>query len=97
MIHIVLSRLFKIIYYYTFQEINKQMLFNCDSCEKTFKSKQAAKWHNDSVHKGMKYFCNSCTASNNQFHTLRRHIISVHGVHPRTKLDDSHFTFQVAK
>ena len=69
--------------------------FDCDSCDKLFKSDQAARWHHDSVHKGLKYVCKSCGKSTVQFHPLRKHIISEHGVDPQIQLDDSHYAFQV--
>ena len=69
--------------------------FDCDSCDKLFKSDQAARWHHDSVHKGLKYVCKSCGKSTVQFHPLRKHIISEHGVNPQIQLDDSHYAFQV--
>ena len=53
--------------------------FNCDFCEKSFKTKKTNNIHTVSVHEGMKPFqCKSCDYKSSQKGGLYQHIASVH-------------------
>ena len=60
--------------------INKgKKQFNCDFCEKSFKTKYSCTIHIASVHEGKKPFqCETCDFKSSQKGDLHEHVISVH-------------------
>ena len=48
--------------------------------------------HTKSVHEKLKFSCKLCGKSFTQKHTIKKHMLDIHGIYPKNKKDNSWYT-----